>query len=204
MGAFPNEALAHIRVIRGSNSDVPRCDVPENEPLAKSPGAARRRGCSSNTGTLRHRFGAGVCPLCWEPVFEQKLKWEGENHCFVPVSGGCYVSANMCVTGTHTANGNWGSRRNKKLEKSRNLIGALAFNFLQQRSQTFFFKIFYLFIYLFIYLFLKRGEEREININVWLPLKRPLRGAWLATQACALTGNQTCSPLRFMGRNSIH
>ena len=51
----------------------------------------------------------------------------------------------------------------------------------------------------FIYLFLDRGErrekERERNINVWLPLVRPLLGTWPATQACALTGNQTDDPL---------
>ena len=48
--------------------------------------------------------------------------------------------------------------------------------------------------YLFI-LFLDREEgkekERERNVNVWLPLVCPLLGAWPATQACALTGNQT-------------
>ena len=48
---------------------------------------------------------------------------------------------------------------------------------------------------IWFYLFIFRGEgkekERERNINVWLPLTRPLLGAWLATQACALTGNQT-------------
>ena len=41
----------------------------------------------------------------------------------------------------------------------------------------------------FIYLFLDRGEgrenEREININVWLPLTRPLLRTWPTTQACA-------------------
>ena len=50
-----------------------------------------------------------------------------------------------------------------------------------------------------IYLFLERGEGREKvrerNINVWLPLAHPLVKAWLATQACALTGNQTGDPL---------
>ena len=35
---------------------------------------------------------------------------------------------------------------------------------------------------------------REGNINVWLPLARPM-GTWTATQACALTGNQTSDPL---------
>ena len=47
----------------------------------------------------------------------------------------------------------------------------------------------------FIYLFLERGEgkeeERERNINVWLPLARPQMGTWPATQACALTGDPT-------------
>ena len=51
----------------------------------------------------------------------------------------------------------------------------------------------------FTYLFLEsreeREKERERNINVWLPLTRPLLGTWLATQACALTGNQTGDPL---------
>ena len=46
----------------------------------------------------------------------------------------------------------------------------------------------------FIHLFLERGEgrekERERNTNVWLPLAHPALGAWPATQACALTGNQ--------------
>ena len=47
----------------------------------------------------------------------------------------------------------------------------------------------------FIYLFLERGEGEEkggeSNINVWLLLERSLLGTWPATQACALTGNQT-------------
>ena len=38
-------------------------------------------------------------------------------------------------------------------------------------------------------------KERERNINVWLPLKQPLMGAWPATQACALTENRTGNPL---------
>ena len=45
-------------------------------------------------------------------------------------------------------------------------------------------KIFYLFIYF-----------RERNINVQLPLMCPLLGTWPATQACALTGNQTSDRL---------
>ena len=51
----------------------------------------------------------------------------------------------------------------------------------------------------FIYLFLEsregKVEERERNINVWLPLTRPLLGTWPATQACALTGDPTSNPL---------
>ena len=39
-----------------------------------------------------------------------------------------------------------------------------------------------------------RERGREI-INVWLPLERPLLRMWHATQACALTGNQTGDPL---------
>ena len=45
------------------------------------------------------------------------------------------------------------------------------------------------FIYLFIFRERGREGEREGNINVWLPLARPLLGTWPATQACALTGN---------------
>ena len=47
----------------------------------------------------------------------------------------------------------------------------------------------------FIYLFLNRGEGREGNINVWLPLTCPLLGAWPTNQARALTGNRTGNPL---------
>ena len=38
-------------------------------------------------------------------------------------------------------------------------------------------------------------KERQRNINVWLPLTRPLLGTWPATQACAPTGNGTSDPL---------
>ena len=48
------------------------------------------------------------------------------------------------------------------------------------------------------YLVLERGEgqekERKRNINMWLPLPRPLLGTWPETQACALTGNRTGDP----------
>ena len=52
-----------------------------------------------------------------------------------------------------------------------------------------FFSFFFLNI-LFIYFL-----ETRRNINVWLPLARPLLGTWPATQACALTGNRTGDPL---------
>ena len=49
------------------------------------------------------------------------------------------------------------------------------------------------------YLFLERGEgreeERERNINVWLPLADPLLETLPAAQACALTGNRTGDPV---------
>ena len=58
-----------------------------------------------------------------------------------------------------------------------------------------------------INLFLERGagreKKREKNINVWLPLMYPLLGTCPATQACALTGNQT-HDFWFAGRFSIH
>ena len=44
-----------------------------------------------------------------------------------------------------------------------------------------------------LHLFLESEEgkekERERNVNVCLSLTRPLLGTWLATQACALTGD---------------
>ena len=57
----------------------------------------------------------------------------------------------------------------------------------------------FLFLKDFMYLFLERGEgreeERERNINVWLPLVHPLLGTWPATQAYALIGYRTSDPL---------
>ena len=50
----------------------------------------------------------------------------------------------------------------------------------------------------FIYLFLDKGkgrEKEERNINVWLPLMRPLLETHTTTLACVLTGNRTCNPL---------
>ena len=49
--------------------------------------------------------------------------------------------------------------------------------------------------YLFIFTERGREGERERNVNVWLSLMRPLLGTWPATQAYALTGNQTSNPL---------
>ena len=59
-------------------------------------------------------------------------------------------------------------------------------------------KIFFLFSFSNIYLFFEeegRVKERERNINVWLPLTWPRLGTWPATQARALTGNQSSDPL---------
>ena len=49
----------------------------------------------------------------------------------------------------------------------------------------------YFILFYFIFIEGKGGRKRERNINVWLPLKRPLLGTWPKTEACALTGNQT-------------
>ena len=58
-------------------------------------------------------------------------------------------------------------------------------------------QIFFLFFFKTDFFILERGEgrEKERNINVWLPLVHPQLGTWPATQACALTGNQTGEPL---------
>ena len=56
----------------------------------------------------------------------------------------------------------------------------------------------YVCMYLFIYLILEREErrekEKERNVNVWLLCVHPLLGTWPATQAYALTKNQTGNP----------
>ena len=61
--------------------------------------------------------------------------------------------------------------------------------------------------YKFICFFLEgvREGERERNINVWLPLVRPLLGTWPATQARALTGNQpvTLVPFSFFLKRGL-
>ena len=40
-----------------------------------------------------------------------------------------------------------------------------------------------------------KGERKERNLSVWLPLLRLPLGTWPTTQACALTGNGTDDPL---------
>ena len=65
----------------------------------------------------------------------------------------------------------------------------------QETEHPFLFFLIYFLKILFIYLFLERGEGKERNINVWLPLTHPLLGTWPATQARALTGNRTGDPL---------
>ena len=54
-----------------------------------------------------------------------------------------------------------------------------------------------LYFFNILFIFKQRGGEgeREGNSSVWLPLTRPALGTWPATQACALTGNQTSDPL---------
>ena len=42
-----------------------------------------------------------------------------------------------------------------------------------------------------LYLFIFGERDRQGNINVWLPLTRPLLETWPIPQACALTGNRT-------------
>ena len=67
---------------------------------------------------------------------------------------------------------------------------------LYQMKRTFFKRF-----YLLIFREREREGERERNINMWLPLMRPLLGTWSATQACALDweshwrpfGSQACT-----------
>ena len=54
---------------------------------------------------------------------------------------------------------------------------------------------FFLIFYFFMFGERRREDERERNINAWLPLIRPLVGTWPTTPACALTGKQTHNPL---------
>ena len=51
-------------------------------------------------------------------------------------------------------------------------------------------------LYLFIFRHRRKEAKREGDkINVWLPFVCPPQGTWPATQASALTGNQTSDPL---------
>ena len=74
-------------------------------------------------------------------------------------------------------------------------------------SKIFLFWFVWGFCFLKILFIVDRGREgeKEGNINVWLPLVRPLLGTWPATQACALTGNRTsdtllCGDQHLLGR----
>ena len=64
---------------------------------------------------------------------------------------------------------------------------------------SFYLMFFSFFFFKGSYLFIDRGEgsekEMERNINVWLPLVRPLLRTWPTTQVCALIGNWTGDPL---------
>ena len=74
--------------------------------------------------------------------------------------------------------------------------------FFSSVQPVFFFKKY--FLYLFFELRGRKEKERETNINVWLPLVRPLLGTWPATQACALTLGIEPVTLWFSGWHSIH
>ena len=78
-------------------------------------------------------------------------------------------------------------------------LGDVFTQFFQLRKSQRACLLFVFFFKNFIYFFLDRGEgrekERDININVWLPLECPLLGTWHTTQACALMGNRTWDPL---------
>ena len=54
---------------------------------------------------------------------------------------------------------------------------------------------FFLRFNLFVFTEGKGERKKERNLNVWLSLVHPVLGTWPATQACALTGNQTSVPL---------
>ena len=54
---------------------------------------------------------------------------------------------------------------------------------------------FFLRFNLFVFTEGKGERKKERNLNVWLSLVHPVLGTWPATQACALTGNQTGNPL---------
>ena len=75
-------------------------------------------------------------------------------------------------------------------------IGCFIFKEENIWKVTIYFKnLILLLTFFFLKIFLERGEEKERNINVWLPLVYPLLGARPTTQECALTGNWTSNPL---------
>ena len=59
------------------------------------------------------------------------------------------------------------------------------------KNKFFFFKKWF-----YVFVFTERGREgdEKRNINVWLPLTRPLLGTWPTTQACVPTGNPAHNP----------
>ena len=87
-----------------------------------------------------------------------------------------------------------------KVSQSQCLLEVNTFsNATEDVSFLSFLKLFFKRFYLFIFRNGKGGRKKERNINVWPPLQRPLLETWPgtypATQACTLTGNQTCNPL---------
>ena len=52
--------------------------------------------------------------------------------------------------------------------------------------ELFFYSLFFKDFYLFIFRDRGREGEREVNMNVWLPLVHPLLGSGPITQVCAL------------------
>ena len=71
--------------------------------------------------------------------------------------------------------------------------------FLNEATDNFQEKGFFVFVKILFIYFLHREEwkekEKERNINVWLPLAHPQLGTWPATKACTLAGNRTGDPL---------
>ena len=87
-----------------------------------------------------------------------------------------------------------------KMVKMVNWIFWVFYHKHTQKSSYHFYETTNLYIYIFLkvlLIFREKGtkKEREWNINVWLPLTRPLLGTWPTAQACALTGNRTGWPL---------
>ena len=80
----------------------------------------------------------------------------------------------------------------KKLQKKREWF-ELTNN--KRRNWRLYLSILLIFKKYFLNLFLERGEGKERNINVWLPLLHPLLETWPTTQACALIRNRTSDPL---------